>query len=585
MAGFFDTLSNDPMFVTGASMLGASDPRNSSILAALQAMQGMQKNKRQAERDKITDAMAQQKLAAYQQQVQTAASQAARQRSLMDELGPMLRGAMGGQEQPTQQVPPMQAPAPLQQQDIPPGIQPSGAQSFPVAPQPLMGQQPSPTGQQPQPGQVPQGPPQPQLDRNSHFDTKVLQKESGNKQFRAPGIPLVSPAGAVGIAQVMPATGPEAAKLAGLPWDEKRLYNDAVYNHALGKAYWNKQLQDFGNPVMADAAYNAGPARVQQAMAAAEKIGKPDSWHLFLPAETKNYIAADLKEVQATAPPPTPPKPPEGPLGIKSKSTQVMAAAALMGISGVKGASELSAFGKSLEPNNVPAGGYQQDPTTGKREYIADPVAQKKLQFEEERLNMEKQRLLVEQQKAGLLEGKQKTEFKGQQSKDKAAYEATTSAAARMEKDTAALLNNPGLDRLFGIAGDLLSPKLLGEDARNASATMETLKGKILNDTLQALKSASANGASGYGSLSEKEGETIKNMISSLDRIQSPKQARESIMAIQAYAKELQGRAKQMYSGQYREDPDAGKRTVVRRGKHQGKTVIQYSDGSIEYGN
>lgn len=48
----------------------------------------------------------------------------------------------------------------------------------------------------------------------------------------------VSSAGAVGPSQLMPATAPEAAKLAGLPWDEKRYRTDAAYNEALGKAYY-----------------------------------------------------------------------------------------------------------------------------------------------------------------------------------------------------------------------------------------------------------------------------------------------------------------------------------------------------------
>jgi hypothetical protein len=48
----------------------------------------------------------------------------------------------------------------------------------------------------------------------------------------------VSSAGAVGPAQLMPATAPEAARLAGLPWDENRYRTDAAYNEALGKAYY-----------------------------------------------------------------------------------------------------------------------------------------------------------------------------------------------------------------------------------------------------------------------------------------------------------------------------------------------------------
>jgi hypothetical protein len=48
----------------------------------------------------------------------------------------------------------------------------------------------------------------------------------------------VSSAGAVGPSQLMPATAPEAARIAGLPWDEKRYRTDPAYNEALGKAYY-----------------------------------------------------------------------------------------------------------------------------------------------------------------------------------------------------------------------------------------------------------------------------------------------------------------------------------------------------------
>lgn len=52
----------------------------------------------------------------------------------------------------------------------------------------------------------------------------------------------VSPAGAVGPAQLMPDTAPEAARLAGLPWDENRYRTDPNYNEALGKAYFASRV-------------------------------------------------------------------------------------------------------------------------------------------------------------------------------------------------------------------------------------------------------------------------------------------------------------------------------------------------------
>lgn len=97
----------------------------------------------------------------------------------------------------------------------------------------------------------------------------------------------VSPVGATGVAQVMRKTGPEAAALAGLPWDEHLWKTDAKYNETIGRAYMDKQLEDFGGDMdKARAAYNWGPPRLKRLIAA-----KGDKWRDFLPDETKGYIA------------------------------------------------------------------------------------------------------------------------------------------------------------------------------------------------------------------------------------------------------------------------------------------------------
>ncbi len=128
----------------------------------------------------------------------------------------------------------------------------------------------------------------------------ALQTESGGRQFGKDGQPLTSSAGAIGIAQVMPTTAPEAAKLAGLEWDENRYKNDPEYNKALGKAYFNKQLRDFdGNIAQAYAAYNAGPGATQAALAKAEKEG--GNWLSYLPQETQAYVDKNMKAYGAGA--------------------------------------------------------------------------------------------------------------------------------------------------------------------------------------------------------------------------------------------------------------------------------------------
>jgi hypothetical protein len=119
---------------------------------------------------------------------------------------------------------------------------------------------------------------------DSYFN-KIVNIESGDKQFDKYGKPLTSSAGAVGTAQVMPKTAPEAAKLAGVEFDDTKFRNDADYNKKIGKAYFDKQLTTFKDPNKAAAAYNAGPDAVSKAIS---KYG--DQWLEHLPSETQKYV-------------------------------------------------------------------------------------------------------------------------------------------------------------------------------------------------------------------------------------------------------------------------------------------------------
>lgn len=113
---------------------------------------------------------------------------------------------------------------------------------------------------------------------------RVIQQESGGKQFDKKGKPLKSKVGAIGIAQLMPKTAPEAAKLAGVPFDNKKYRTDANYNAKLGKAYLSHLLDKFdGNEVHALMAYNWGKGNVRSWI----KQGKPIA---KVPQETKQYV-------------------------------------------------------------------------------------------------------------------------------------------------------------------------------------------------------------------------------------------------------------------------------------------------------
>ena len=74
-----------------------------------------------------------------------------------------------------------------------------------------------------------------------------------------------SSAGAIGLMQLMPATGQETAKEVQLPWSGIATLTNSESNIQLGTHYLGKMFRRFGNNrILATAAYNAGPARIEK---------------------------------------------------------------------------------------------------------------------------------------------------------------------------------------------------------------------------------------------------------------------------------------------------------------------------------
>ncbi|MFK5997805.1 MAG: lytic transglycosylase domain-containing protein [Rhodobacterales bacterium] len=106
----------------------------------------------------------------------------------------------------------------------------------------------------------------------------------------------ISPAGARGLMQIMPATARKVSKDIGVAYSKARLTSDWRYNAQLGTAYLGGLLKLFnGSYILTFAAYNAGPARAE---AWIEEFGDPrDSlvdqvnWIEHIPyRETRNYV-------------------------------------------------------------------------------------------------------------------------------------------------------------------------------------------------------------------------------------------------------------------------------------------------------
>lgn len=84
----------------------------------------------------------------------------------------------------------------------------------------------------------------------------VIQIESGFYNF------AVSHKGAMGLMQIMPATGRALARQQGIPWRGPETLFDPVVNVRLGISYLARLEARFGKMDAALAAYNWGPARI-----------------------------------------------------------------------------------------------------------------------------------------------------------------------------------------------------------------------------------------------------------------------------------------------------------------------------------
>jgi soluble lytic murein transglycosylase-like protein len=105
---------------------------------------------------------------------------------------------------------------------------------------------------------------------------RVMRAESGGRTILG-GRPITSPAGAMGLMQLMPNTWREMRAFLGLGSDP----HEPRDNILAGTAYLRSMYDRFGYPGLF-AAYNAGPARYAEHLATGRR----------LPAETVSYVAA-----------------------------------------------------------------------------------------------------------------------------------------------------------------------------------------------------------------------------------------------------------------------------------------------------
>ncbi len=104
-----------------------------------------------------------------------------------------------------------------------------------------------------------------------------------------------SGAGALGLMQMLPATGQETARHLGLPWKNDTELLVPGKNIQLGSEYLRRVLRQFGGSFpLAAAAYNAGPGRVKSWLPKSDCV-PADVWVELIPfVETEGYVRRAL---------------------------------------------------------------------------------------------------------------------------------------------------------------------------------------------------------------------------------------------------------------------------------------------------
>lgn len=133
---------------------------------------------------------------------------------------------------------------------------------------------------------------------------------------------------------------------------------------------------------------------------------------------------------------------------------------------------------------------------------------------------------------------------------------------------------HPGKTRAVGAYVGNVSPLMLGPDAVDFQRQLEQLQGKLFLEAYQSLR--------GGGQITEIEGAKAEAAMANMSRAQSEDQFNKALRDLREVVNAGRERARKG-AGASPQAAVGPARTVARRGKLNGRPVVQYSDGTIEY--
>ena len=204
----------------------------------------------------------------------------------------------------------------------------------------------------------------------------------------------------------------------------------------------------------------------------------------------------------------------------------------------------------------------------------------------EQQRRLKEQEARIEADKAGAVQtAKDQAERAAQAPKRIKQYEQALTASKSVRDALGKAINLVGATTT-GWAGARMR-NIEGSDAFDLNSQIETVKANLGFDRLQEMRDNSPTGGA-LGAIAVQELVALQSTIANLDPNQSADQLKSNLQKVEQHYQNWETAVRNALDDERRNGtaaPSGGQRTIVRTGTSNGRKVIQYSDGSVEYGN
>lgn len=543
----FDTIgniTNDSQFQTGIGLMGASRPSDPSMMQAFNVLQAMRENRAAQEKAQADAAYRQAQSEQAREHAKLYGQQVAAQKRKVDM-----------QQRQQEMVTPL----------IQSALQQFGGGGGMNTPQPSIG-----GGMQPQSLQAPQIPTAPPSNTFSVADTFVADIEGGyvpNDGGKGPtnfGVnQFANPD--VNVRNLTPETASQLRKQRywdaigadSLPQPTAMVAYDAAINQ--GQDYAKKLLEKTGgDPTLMLYQRREDYRKLAASSPLHEKSLK--GWESRL-----NKLADMLKtqDVSSGASGTSYPAPGADP------SRALSVAAGAIQATGDDPAEGLKTIAGALKPEVMQPGAFVRD-ARGNLSRVPNPEDQARLGMERSRLGYEGQRvqqsaqqvqqgerrLNIDERTAQRVQTEATQKMTAARATDFGQVQSVLDSSRQLSEAAEGIYKSPALSRITGPMS--LIPNYPGSPAANVKADLEALGSKVLLSTITALKALSANGSTGFGQLSNIEGQHLINSVASLKESQNDVQMRERLAVVIKAANTVQDRAVEVYEKTHGSSPYEG---------------------------